>query len=76
MVDEYAEKETSVIVDGKQSSSETSVDFQRTTWRYIPEDSTLQRGNKFYDEDVERCIIQLLLTCLTNRHKPALFRSI
>jgi hypothetical protein len=23
-------------------SSETLVDFQRTTWRYIPEDSTLQ----------------------------------
>jgi hypothetical protein len=22
-------------------SSETSVDFQRTTWRYIPEDGTL-----------------------------------
>jgi hypothetical protein len=22
--------------------SETSVDFQRTTWRYIPKDSTLQ----------------------------------
>jgi hypothetical protein len=22
-------------------SSETSVDFQRTTWRYIPEDSTI-----------------------------------
>jgi hypothetical protein len=23
-------------------SSKTSVDFQQTTWRYIPEDSTLQ----------------------------------
>jgi hypothetical protein len=23
-------------------SSETSVDFKRTTWRYIPEDSALQ----------------------------------
>jgi hypothetical protein len=25
-----------------QRSSETSDDFQRTTWRYIPEDRTLQ----------------------------------
>jgi hypothetical protein len=24
------------------SSSETSVDFQRTTWRYVPEDRTLK----------------------------------
>jgi hypothetical protein len=27
-------------------SSETSVDFRRTTWRYIPEDRTLQNGQK------------------------------
>jgi hypothetical protein len=25
------------------SSSETSVDFQRTTWRYIPEDRTFRK---------------------------------
>jgi hypothetical protein len=24
-------------------SSETSLDFQRTTWRYIPEERTIQR---------------------------------
>jgi carbohydrate-selective porin OprB len=29
------------------SSSEMSVDFQRTTRRYIPEDSTLQEGKRF-----------------------------
>jgi hypothetical protein len=29
-------------------SSETSVDFQRTTWRYIPEDRTLHMYNLFW----------------------------
>jgi hypothetical protein len=33
-------------------SSETSVDFQRTTRRYIPEDSTLQR-NSFFSYQIQ-----------------------
>jgi hypothetical protein len=28
--------------DEGENSSETSVDFQRTTWRYIPEDMGLE----------------------------------
>jgi hypothetical protein len=51
-VKEKSEKETSVKAGGKQlffltlkmkaiCSSETSVDSQRTTWCYIPEDGTL-----------------------------------
>jgi hypothetical protein len=31
-------------------SSETSVDTQRTTWRYIPEDGTLQVVHGFHSE--------------------------
>jgi hypothetical protein len=55
MVEKQAKQETSVKVGGKQSSaysstlkmdaicsSETSVDFQRTARRYIPDDSTFQ----------------------------------
>jgi hypothetical protein len=42
-VEKQAEQETSVKADGKQAigSFETSVDFQRITPRYIPEDSTI-----------------------------------
>jgi hypothetical protein len=36
---------SSVKASGKQISSETSVDFQRTTWRYVPEDITLHNQN-------------------------------
>jgi hypothetical protein len=43
-IEEEAEQETSVKAGGKQMeaicSFETSVDFQQTTRRYIPEEST------------------------------------
>jgi hypothetical protein len=51
IVEKYAEQETSVKAGGsaysstlkmeEKCSSETSVDTQRTTRRYIPEDDTL-----------------------------------
>jgi hypothetical protein len=34
-------------------SSETSVDFQRTRWRYISEDGTLQSKVLWYGSNVE-----------------------
>jgi hypothetical protein len=34
-------------------SSETSVDFQRTTQRYIPEESTLKKSVKYFGTDTD-----------------------
>jgi hypothetical protein len=34
-------------------SSETSADFQRIIWHYIPEDSTLQYDNNFVGNNSE-----------------------
>jgi hypothetical protein len=44
-------------------SSETSVDFQRTTWRYIPEDRTLHnhRSEDLNSDNV--CLYSAHLTC-------------
>jgi hypothetical protein len=36
-------------------SSETSVDFQRSTWRYIPEDRTLQQTPVILLAKINRC---------------------
>jgi hypothetical protein len=33
------------LKDGGECSSETSVDFQQTTWRYISEDRTFQEAS-------------------------------
>jgi hypothetical protein len=36
---------SSILKIGAVCFSETSIDFQRTTWRYIPEDRTLQNSS-------------------------------
>jgi hypothetical protein len=60
-VEELAEQETSVKAGGKQAchlealcSSETSVDFQRTKWRYILEYRTLHNHRC---ENLKSCIL-------------------
>jgi hypothetical protein len=49
--------------DGGHTSSEASVDFQRTTWRYTPEDSTLH--NHWYENLKSYIVFNLLLKSKT-----------
>jgi hypothetical protein len=52
-------------------SSETSVDSQRTTWHYIPEDGTL---HNHCCENLESYISKLLPDCIAWFHKSVLFK--
>jgi hypothetical protein len=56
-------------------SSETSVDFQRTTRHYLPEDRTLHGCNQI-QRRVEQCLVfSPLFTCLQASYLDALWLS-
>jgi hypothetical protein len=53
-------------------SSETSVEFQRTTRRYIPDDGTLHNHRC---ENLESYMLELIVI-ITNYEKSILFRAV
>jgi hypothetical protein len=63
--------------DGGDSYSETSIDFQRTTGRYIPEDRTFQNYKRLPTPAVSACcacVVKGVEACCTqHRSQPLLW---